>query len=179
MSVVDLGPTGCVELEAVEGVDAAIHRIVRRPADRRSGTVGPWSSRVLCVRGAVIMPYVLGVRVGLRHGGHLRGELLQLMHAPSFPPWRLVEVVGAVVSLYNAPSEQRDLTHHPHTSSVGSPARLGSCWRWRPAGDYVHHSVLEKPTTTSARQWDTEFGTMFLREPQLPKNNRKKTTARL
>ena len=25
----------------------------------------------------------------------------------------------------------------------------------------------------SARQWDTEFGTMFLREPQLPKHNRK------
>ena len=25
----------------------------------------------------------------------------------------------------------------------------------------------------SARQWGTEFGTMFLREPQLPKNNRK------
>ena len=26
-------------------------------------------------------------------------------------------------------------------------AVLGSCWRWRPAGDYVHHPVLEKPTT--------------------------------
>ena len=25
---------------------------------------------------------------------------------------------------------------------------VGSCWRWRPAGDYVHRSVLEKPTTT-------------------------------
>jgi len=40
-------------------------------------------------------------------------------------PTRGVEVVGAVVSVsvYNAPSEQRDLTHHPHTSSA---ARLDS-----------------------------------------------------
>ena len=27
--------------------------------------------------------------------------------------------------------------------------RLGACWRWRTAGDYVHHPVLEKPTTTA------------------------------
>ena len=26
-----------------------------------------------------------------------------------------------------------------------------------------------------ARQWDTEFGSIFLRGPQLPKNNRKKS----